>query len=113
MTEYSPAPWLVDSETGASVIGGDDFMVADCGIFSLRKGGPDEKRCRANAALVAAAPDLHEALKKVKIELSALVHPPFPGTPAISDWPCENPGDRECLDAAWHIVADALAKVPA
>ena len=63
---------------------------------------------QARSVEYVASSSLIEALKKVKIELAALVHPYFPGTPAISDWPCANPGDRECLDAAWHIVADAL-----
>lgn len=52
---------------------------------------------------------LIKTLTEVRTEMAALVHPPFPGTPAVSDWPCENPGDRECLDAAWHKIEGALA----
>lgn len=33
-------------------------MVADCAIFSMRKGAPTDEQCEANARLIAAAPDL-------------------------------------------------------
>ncbi len=62
-TRFTPGPWRLDAEEVATVLGPDGFMTADCLILSVRKGAPTDKRCRANAHLIAAAPDLYAAVK--------------------------------------------------
>lgn len=62
--KHTPGPWVTDAECGnESVLGPDGFMVADCAIFSMRKGAPTEERNRANARLIAAAPELYRELR--------------------------------------------------
>lgn len=63
---WTPGPWRLDPEANdEAVIGSRGFMVADCCIFSARKGAPTDAENRANARLIAAAPDLAEALQKL------------------------------------------------
>lgn len=55
-------PWTTDHECGdETVLDADGNMVADCSIVGMDASFTDE-RCRANAKLCAAAPDLLEAL---------------------------------------------------
>lgn len=61
MSKHTPGPWKVDSH-GEAVLGRDGTMVADCCIMSSRRQTP---MCRANATLIAAAPDLLEACKNM------------------------------------------------
>lgn len=83
--KHTPGPWETDHETeDQSVLGPDGFMVADCAIFSLMKGAPTEDRCRANARLIAAAPDLRTMLETMiryaewQIREGADHHPTLP-----------------------------------
>lgn len=61
-TQHTPGPWRyvpdVSLHNTALVYGPDKFLVADAGRIHRRN--PDETR--ANALLIAAAPDLLEAL---------------------------------------------------
>lgn len=73
----SPGPWTVDSECGdESVLDADGFMAADCAIFSpredFRKRGGDNV---ANARLIAAAPEMLEALREASGVLSNIPAP--------------------------------------
>lgn len=89
--KHTPGPWETYHECGdESVLGPDGFMVADCAIFSLRPGAPTVERCRANARLIAAAPDMLAALR-------ALV-------PADFD---QHPDD---FTEEWHAARAAIAK---
>ena len=54
---HTPGPWATDPEVGHEmVLGSDGKMVADCSIFARRKN--EVATNRANARLIAAAPDL-------------------------------------------------------
>ena len=51
--------WKVDPDPDCehqNVLGPDGYMVADCAIFSLRKGAPSSERCTANARAIALTP---------------------------------------------------------
>lgn len=62
---WTPGPWRLDPEANdEAVIGSRGFLVADCCIFSARKGAPTDAENRANARLIASAPDLAEALEQ-------------------------------------------------
>lgn len=68
--KHSPGPWSVyTSPDGSKLVGiGDSNAegVADCG-FGIWRGGDAE--AIANARLIAAAPDLLEALKEARTQL--------------------------------------------
>lgn len=69
----TPGPWRTDPECGdQSVLGPDGYMVADCAIFSLRKGAPSGERCASNARLIAAAPGMLAKLNDIAGGLSLL-----------------------------------------
>lgn len=64
-TMHTPGPWETDPEfEHQTVLGPDGFVVADCAIFGFGEiaEARHEDVCRANARLVAAAPDLLAAL---------------------------------------------------
>ncbi len=65
MSEHTPGPWAVDeAENGVTARGGED-MIADCD----RLNGLSFEVSRANARLIAAAPELLEALERLKAEV--------------------------------------------
>lgn len=72
--KFTPGPWQTDPECGhESVLGPNGAMVADCAIFGLSKqfrarGGDNV----ANAHLIAAAPDLYEALAALVSSITAI-----------------------------------------
>lgn len=51
---------------------------------------------------------MEAALKAANVELSALI--PRPRKPSVDEWPCENPGDRECLQKAFTTIRAALTQ---
>lgn len=61
-TKHTPGPWHVayQDRNGQSVVKGDHFEIATCWHHCV---GSIEKEMHANARLIAAAPDLLEALK--------------------------------------------------
>ena len=64
---FTPGPWTFHEPfAGFSKISGPDCQL----IFGIAAGGPDEKQddetCEANAHLIAAAPDLYEALDRLR-----------------------------------------------
>ncbi len=62
---HTPGPWATARGfEGQTVVGSDGVLVADCSIID-RLGQRTGPECTANARLIAAAPDLLEALKAV------------------------------------------------
>ena len=65
--QHTPGPWRTDSDLGhEQVLGPDGIIEADCSIFAMVKNGPTPERNRANARLIAAAPELLEALEQTR-----------------------------------------------
>lgn len=84
MTKHTPGPWTVESTgMGYSVRGdGNGHCVvftntASCSKAALRRSISKDEEESANARLVAAAPDLLEALERITRELGV----PQPGYP--------------------------------
>lgn len=61
-SKHTPGPWATDAEfLDETVLGADGIMVADCTITVSRKfGSRTDAINRANARLIAAAPELVE-----------------------------------------------------
>lgn len=57
---FTPGPWEVNTEAGPHLreVFADSVLICDCGLVI----DPGEPECEANARLIAAAPDLLEAL---------------------------------------------------
>ena len=68
-TKHTAGPWQWIGETLEQVNGEAIFMVEQ---WAQGDDGPDKETNLANAALIAAAPDLLEALKETLAELEAL-----------------------------------------
>lgn len=72
MNEYTPGPWNAKyANDGCGDIGivGDGGVVAECFHEIREKNERANRECIANARLIAAAPDLLEALKAARDEL--------------------------------------------
>ena len=66
MSGFTPGPWRTDPDLGhEQVLGPNGIIVADCSIVALHKNGPTPERNRANARLVAAAPELLSHLENL------------------------------------------------
>lgn len=65
---HTPGPWKLypDDENGQAVVGGQHTEIATCWHHCL---GSIEKQMRANARLIAAAPDLLNALENLTIAI--------------------------------------------
>lgn len=68
-TKFAPGPWVLayDDHNGQSVVSSECTEVCTCWHHSV---GSLEKQMRANAHLIAAAPDLYEALAKIAADPS-------------------------------------------
>lgn len=65
MSGHTPGPWTPKFDESYNVIGGDGATIAQCKFISfLVRRSADE--VAANARLIAAAPDLLEALKRAR-----------------------------------------------
>ena len=64
MSKHTPGPWEVayQDKNGQSVVKGEHIEVATCWHHCV---GSIEKEMHANARLIAAAPELLEALKEI------------------------------------------------
>lgn len=71
MNKHTPGPWKIgwwkhsfESHHGASIRLGNGFIIA--GVFSGKRDWlQKDRKAEANARLIAAAPDLYEALKRI------------------------------------------------
>ena len=63
-TKYTPGPWLVGNFDDGIVFGGDAYAVARM-IEPIDRRDSKKKSC-ANATLIAAAPELLEALRELR-----------------------------------------------
>ena len=64
MTEHTPGPWIVDGDASVRVAGGHVvYAVAGNGCLIATLDSANSSRQTANARLIAAAPDLLEALE--------------------------------------------------
>ena len=71
--KHTPGPWKTDASVADQcVIGPRGFLVADCAIFSTRRGAPTSEECTANRRMIAAAPDMLAALKQVRARCQGL-----------------------------------------
>jgi hypothetical protein len=106
MAQHTPGPWRVfTTPDNSKVIGigertGDG--IADCG-FGVWRGGSEE--ARANAQLMAAAPDMLAALKGVQPNAEEAIADASADLQEGSD----NAGLRWII-ARWQAVLDAIAK---
>ena len=66
MSKHTPGPWEVayQDKNGQSVVKGEHIEVATCWHHCV---GSIEKEMHANARLIAAAPELLEALKELMV----------------------------------------------
>lgn len=58
MTKHTPGPWVVDEQSQSLRILAGRQVVADVSVYAFE--------CGANSRLIAAAPDLLEALKRLR-----------------------------------------------
>ena len=69
-TKHTPAPWNTtwsDDEPHRYVLGRGDMLIADCYADTAEDFGlPDPEEYQANAKLIAAAPELLDALQKIQ-----------------------------------------------
>ena len=83
---HTPGPWTTDPECGnETVLGSDGIMVADCSITVLHVTYRTYAIDRANARLVAAAPDLLAACESA---LKRLAEP--------CGWDCDKAAAPNC-----------------
>lgn len=73
-TEYTPGPWHVSDITlnQNHVFAEDGYQVADCEHYHISKRPLSEQK--ANAKLIAAAPDMAEALRLIEIICTESAH---------------------------------------
>ena len=66
MSAHTPGPWSTDPDVGhESVLGPDGILLADCSICTPTPEAASLERCRANARLIAAAPELLACLREI------------------------------------------------
>jgi hypothetical protein len=94
---HTATPWHVDSSRVKYAINSGDKHIAIVSCYVEQAG--DESENEANARLIAAAPDLLEALKTIEIAASFAAIP--------------DQGERAAMDAALNVVRAALAKAEA
>ena len=66
-TTHTPAPWGIHKQASMVVVGSKGFAVASCGGYSYNGTDTEELQGEllANARLIAAAPELLEALQNM------------------------------------------------
>lgn len=63
MSKHTPGPWRVIETDDAVMIGPDQFMTA---TYIIKASGFESSERRANAHLIAAAPEMLEALEDLR-----------------------------------------------
>lgn len=104
-TKHTPGPWEVDSCGDPLIVNGpehgDASIVAILATDAANAWGYGEEETRANARLIAAAPDLLDAAEEISAAASAV----------IGAWEC---GDLAAavnlLDACRESLRDAISK---
>ena len=72
-TSFAPAPWVIVEDRLVYSIGNNRF-VADCKFGKLSPHDPQVDEQTANAQLIAAAPELYDAMKFVAQEIDGILH---------------------------------------
>ncbi len=67
-TKFTPGPWKVDPKYSRDIQAPDGLDVATCCLSILNRKVTTEEESIANAALIAAAPDMYEALEAAILE---------------------------------------------
>ncbi len=68
--KHTPGPWETDPEfNNECILGNDKILVADCTILHIKR---SNEMIRANARLIASAPDLLETCKEARAFLEGL-----------------------------------------
>lgn len=67
-TKFTPGPWVVDPKYSRDIQAPDGLDVATCCLSILNRKATTEEESIANAALIAAAPDMYEALEMAILE---------------------------------------------
>lgn len=62
-TKFTPGPWKVDPKYSRDIQAPDGLDVATCCLSILNRKVTTEEESIANARLIAASPDMYEALK--------------------------------------------------
>ena len=62
-TKFTPGPWKVDPKYSRDIQAPDGLDVATCCLSILNRKVTTEEESIANATLIAAAPDMYEALE--------------------------------------------------
>lgn len=115
MSKHTPGPWRVETEETVSVRDRKDGSVATLGWLSNRMAGPrrSSQEVQANARLIAAAPELLEALKLATNELNIIRA--RDGAPQHIDWHRGRPlQTSSCTEEWWNELTEkcfaAIAK---
>lgn len=98
MSKHTPGPWDFSwhiQPNGCPTVGHKGLMV--CMVAHSAKDPSQKEEALANAALIAAAPDLLEALEGLLSSYESVMHSEFdyPG----DDWSAEGRGDEDALKA--------------
>lgn len=102
MSEHTPGPWRHDkarSMGGAPVVTGDTCWLGNVRVVAkvIYHNGSEDPEVEANAALIAAAPDLLEALEKIVEYIEDKKHIYFTNT--------------ECGNALGHVRSVAKVSI--
>ena len=67
--QFTPGPWVVKSTdediNTKTIVDGNEFWIAR--VLNFNHASDDIRESQANAALIAAAPAMYEALKRIKV----------------------------------------------
>lgn len=74
MNKHTPGPWQIYARAHLTVKGATGFVVASCGGYLNNQRDDLDVELSANAKLIAAAPDLLEALVEVTASLAWNAH---------------------------------------
>lgn len=78
-TEWTPGIWVSKFDETYTIRNGDDHLIANCTFLKGHMGRRTGEEVAANAHLIAAAPDLYEALAEAELQIE-YVHEKFAAT---------------------------------